>query len=195
MWSDYQWVEEHWLFSGVTLSVVSPATTSLVLASLPKVLASQPRTIDDLDAPWPGISGPHAVVGVIEHRTGTIVVEIESSASEPTMLALSTGRRAATYYVGGHGGGRFTWYESGTVKCSFDHDIPEHRSGSDPDAVVPFITAIGGFSGVGKAIRRDAAAEHHPAAAIMALLERLSGVDMPQSLILDSTYLALCLQT
>jgi hypothetical protein len=55
-----------------------------------------------------------AVIGVLEHRAGTLLVELESSASEPMMLALSTGRRAATYYVGGHGGGRFTWYENGS---------------------------------------------------------------------------------
>ena len=146
------------------------------------------RLVENLSAGATSVRGERgAAVGLVQVGSAVRMLEPYGYLDETYefMLPLSRGRNIVSYYVGGHGRGTFLWYHEGQVKCAFDHSIPSGRRGADPDAVVPWMEEISGFM----PIDLEAEVPVRTTAAVMALMERVSGVPVTRSLLYESTYL------
>ena len=198
-WRAYEWTKSDWLLVGSCISVVVPAEVDLLVLEMANVVDIERCDFDrleNLSAGATSVRGERGeAAGLVQADDAVMMLEPYGGLGEVDgfMIPLSRGRNIVSYYVGGHGRGTFKWYDGGQVKCAFDHHTPGARTGTDPDVVLPWMEEIGGFMSwmneIGGFMPLDAEAEVPTTAALMALMERVSGVQVTYSLLHDSTFL------
>ena len=192
-WRAYEWTKSDWLLVGSCISVVVPAEVDLLVLEMANVIDIERcdfARLENLSAGATSARGERgAAVGLVQVEGAVLMLEPYGYLGETYefMLPLSRGRNIVSYYVGGHGRGTFLWYHEGQVKCAFDHSTPGARGGTDPDVVVPWMQEIGGFMPLDS--EAEVPESVHTRAAVMALMERVSGVRVTHSLLHDSTFL------
>ena len=192
-WRAYEWTKSDWLVGASCISVVVPAEVDSLVFEMADVVDTERCDFDRLENLSHGATSVRgergAAVGLVQVGSAVLMLEPYGYLGETYefMLPLSRGRNIVSYYVGGHGRGTFLWYHDGQVKCAFDHHIPSGRRGTDPDAVLPWLEEIGGFGPLSE--EAEFPATVHTEAAVMALMERVSGVQVTYSLLHDSTFL------
>ena len=192
-WLAYEWTKSDWLLAGSCISVVVPAEVDLLVLEMANVVDIERCDFDrleNLSAGATSVRGERGeAAGLVQVEGAVLMLEPYGYLGETYefMLPLSRGRNIVSYYVGGHGRGTFLWYHKGQVKCAFDHHTPGARRGTDPDVVLPWIEEIGGFMPLDS--EAEVPESVHTRAAVMALMERVSGVQVTYSLLHDSTFL------
>jgi hypothetical protein len=192
-WRAYEWTESDWLVGASCISVVVPADVDSLVFEMADVVDTERCDFDrleNLSAGATSVRGERgAAVGLVHVEGAVLMLEPYGGLGEieDFMIPLSRGRNIMSYYVGGHGRGTFKWYDDGQVKCAFDHHTPGARRGTDPDVVLPWMDGIGGFMPLDS--EAEVPATVHTEAAVMALMERVSGVQVTHSLLHESTYL------
>jgi hypothetical protein len=192
-WRAYEWSENDWLFAGNCISIAVPADVEALLSDMSNVVDTERCDFDRLENLSAGATSAGgergAAVGLVHVKGAVLMLEPYGGLGEVEdfMIPLSRGRNIVSYYVGGHGRGTFKWYDDGQVKCAFDHHTPGARRGTDPDVVLPWMEEIGGFMPLDS--EAEVSASVHTAAAVMTLVERVSGVRVTSSLLREATYL------
>ncbi|MBW0292738.1 MULTISPECIES: DUF6461 domain-containing protein [Rhodococcus] len=171
-------------FSRITINTdywtgLAPAMLAIALGFGLGVIALSQAAVYRVDADMVGIAS--ALLNTAQQIGVALGLAVLAGvAATATAASGSTSPQA-------HGRGTFLWYHEGQVKCAFDHHIPSGRRGTDPDAVVPWLEEIGGFGRLSE--EAEFPATVHTEAAVMALMERVSGVQVTHSLLHDSTFL------
>ncbi|MFE5482298.1 DUF6461 domain-containing protein [Streptomyces sp. NPDC056527] len=101
--------------------------------------------------------------------------------------ALSAGGRAVSHSTnGGAPIDLFHWYENGELRTSFEW--PTHRYGSTPDDLLPLMREVG-FDLSEDEDEDGTGPSTDTKAAVLALAERLTGVQVTEALLKDAQYL------
>ncbi|MFF4550800.1 DUF6461 domain-containing protein [Streptomyces sp. NPDC001435] len=102
--------------------------------------------------------------------------------TEATALKVSTGTQWVSHFSDIHGDIGFLWADDGTTRLWFDPALPEQRSGTHPDELLPVMHAIG-FSLGTEPTDLDLSM-----AATFALAEYLTGVRLHPDLLRNTTF-------
>ena len=199
----YDWVADpdtngH-IFGGYCLTLVSQVTIKQFLDLLP----AAPRIVGECDFPTLEDRGfdifrertPGGAVGLVEIDGGLMMFEPNGyvGVSRSVMGPVSVGRTVVSHYRGGHGGTNFHWYVDGDLATGFEPFQPGGRDGTQPDALVPLMRAIGGFPLDYHEYedQDDSWLDLPYNQAAFALAEALTGIPVTLNLIRQSTYLSL----
>lgn len=128
--------------------------------------------------------GRRQLVAMTSFGAWTLMVEPNGhgGVTDATALKVSAGTQWVSHFSDGHGGAGFLWADDGTTRLWFDPALPEQRSGTHPDELLPVMQAIGfslGTEPTGLSLSMEAT---------FALAEHLTGVRLRPELLRNTTF-------
>lgn len=188
---DYAWTRDRPdLFEAFCLTIIPNSTSEHILAALPAATNIQIGTFSELDERAYDMVGRGApdVIGLVEHEGAVVIFEPNGvlGVNPAIMQPLSVGLEAVSNYSGAHGVSHFYWFVDGVVRTSFEPLFAHSRDGTDPDALLPLMSQIGGFNLDSPETEPD---EYLDDEATFALCEAITGIRVTDTLLLESTYI------
>ncbi|MFJ3635435.1 DUF6461 domain-containing protein [Streptomyces sp. NPDC090112] len=198
---DYAWIRTSPLFrhmteNGYTLTLVRGRSPQEVL----RAMEAEPRGTGAGTAALIAANDAHRagrhywddsyVAGAFEapgeQGDWTVVLGFDGGLGVPGAQALSEGGRVVAHSRnGGIPMDLFHWFEDGELRTTFEG--PAARDGSGPDELVPLMREVG-LPLTPEGEHDENAPDVDGKAAVLALAERLTGVHVTESLLLDATY-------
>lgn len=179
-WEKFEWVADHAVVM-FSLTFVEGLAPEAVLGMLGADMAPEALDPEQLVlAAGPDRRG----VRVAPIGAWSVLIELDSlmGGRDQVLRPLSSdGRRVFNTLATGSGMKSVSYWCDGQQLCQLDPIMPEHRVGTQPDALVEHMTAVG----MGPELPED---QIPPSGAMVALAERVTGVAADRGLVLNARW-------